>query len=133
MAAAAAAAAANLPPIVQQQQLIIPAVPRPPHFPAVVPLIPGNPQGDFEHVLEFIIGLDTQAKRDCVTVTAGCVTVEDLLYVEMENLLECLELDTPIIAKTCLKTLKKWTEDMFDLSGMVDVADFTLDICKENQ
>jgi hypothetical protein len=87
----------------------------------------------FDHVLEYIIALDTQAKRDCVMVTAGCVTVEDLLYVETENLLACLEADTPIIAKTRLKTLKKWAKDMFDLSGNVDVADFTLDVCKENQ
>jgi hypothetical protein len=124
-------AAANLPPIVQQQQLII--LPRPQNFTAVVPPLPGKPQGDFEHLLEFTIGLDARAKRDCVTLTAGCVNVGDLLYVEMESLLECLELDTPIIAKTCLKTLNKWTEDMFDLSGTVDVAEFTLDICTENQ
>jgi hypothetical protein len=79
------------------------------------------------------VGLDTQPKRECVTVTAGCVTCEDLLYIETENLLSCLAVDTLIIAKTCFKTLKKWTEEMFDINGFVDVADFTIDICKENQ
>jgi hypothetical protein len=131
--AVAAAVAAALLPAVIQQQVVVPPGPRPPNFPAIIPPLPGSPQGDFEHVLEYIIGLDTQAKRDCVMVTAGCVTVEDLLYVETKNLLACLEADTPIMAKTRLKTLKKWTEDMFDLSGDVDVANFTLDVCKENQ
>jgi hypothetical protein len=73
----------------------------------VIPPMPGDPISDFEHVLEYIIGLDTQQKRDCVMVTAGCTTVDNLLYVETENLLLCLEVDTSIIAKTRLKTLKK--------------------------
>jgi hypothetical protein len=27
--------------------------------------------------------------------------------------------------------LKKWTEDVFDVEGTVDVANFTLEVCKE--
>jgi hypothetical protein len=42
-------------------------------------------------------------------------------------------LDTPTISKTRLKTLKKWAEDTFDVFGMVDIADFTLDVFKEKQ
>jgi hypothetical protein len=38
----------------------------------------------------------------------------------------CLEADTPIIAKTQLKTLKKWAEEMFDVDGAVNVADFMI-------
>jgi hypothetical protein len=78
---------ALLPPIVQQ--VIQPPGPLPPNFPAVAPPLPGNPIGDFEHVLEFIVGLDTQQRRDCVTIIAGCVTCEYLLYVETENLSSC--------------------------------------------
>jgi hypothetical protein len=84
-------------------------------------------------VLEFIIGLDTQPKRDKILLNAGCTVVEDLLYVESESLLSCLELDTPILSKTRLKTLKKWAEDTFDVFGTVDIAGFTLDVCKVNQ
>jgi hypothetical protein len=121
-----------LPPIIQQQ-IIQPIGPLPPNLPAIIPPLPGNPRGDFEHVLEFIIGLETQPKRDKILLNAGCTVVEDLLYVESESLLSCLELDTPIISKTRLKTLKKWAEDTFDVFGMVDIAGFTLDVCKENQ
>jgi hypothetical protein len=121
-----------LPPIVPQQA-IPPVAPLPPNLPAIIPPLPGNPQGDFEHVLEFIIGLNTQAKRDHILQNAGCTVVDDLLYVETDSLLSCLEADTPIISKTRLKTLKKWTEDTFDIYQSVDIADFTLDICKENQ
>jgi hypothetical protein len=74
-----------LPPVIQQP-VIQPPGPLPPNLPAIVPLLPGNPQGDFEHVLEFIIGLDTQAKRDRFLVNAGCTTVEDLIYVETDSL-----------------------------------------------
>jgi hypothetical protein len=84
-------------------------------------------------VLEYIIGLDTQPKRDKLLITAGCMTAEDLLYVKTENLLACLKADTPIIAKTRLKTLKKWVEDIYDVSGRVDIHAFTLDVCKEHQ
>jgi hypothetical protein len=56
-----------------------------------------------------------------------------LYYVELESILLCLDADTPIISKTRLKTLKKWTEDTYDVYGTVVTADFTLNICKENQ
>jgi hypothetical protein len=35
--------------------------------------------------------------------------------------------------KTRLNTLKKWTEDTFDVYQTVDISDFTLDACRENQ
>jgi hypothetical protein len=74
-------------------------------------------------VLEYIIGLDTPQKGDQVLVMAGCQTVEDLLYVKTENPLTCLADDTPIVAKTRLKTLKKWTEETYDVNRFVVVAD----------
>jgi hypothetical protein len=73
----------------------------------VIPPIPLDDIGAFAHLLEYIIGLDTQPKRDKVLITAGCMTAENLLYVETDNLLGCLEADTPIIAKTRLKTFEK--------------------------
>jgi hypothetical protein len=50
-----------------------------------------------------------------------------------DSLRQCLEVDTPIISKTRLKTLKKWAEDTYDIEGDVDIANFTLQVCKENQ
>jgi hypothetical protein len=99
----------------------------------VIPPIPADPQGVFEHVLEYVVGLGTQAKWDCVIVAAGCVTADDLMYVETDNLIACLDPATSIIAKTRLKTLKKWVEEFFDVNGVVDVADFTADICRSNE
>jgi hypothetical protein len=59
-----------LPPVVQQQ-ILPPPGPLPPNLPAIIPPLPDNPQSDFEHGLEFIIGLDTQQKRDRILVNAG--------------------------------------------------------------
>jgi hypothetical protein len=100
---------------------------------AVIPPIPADPQGAFLHVLEHIVGMDTQVKRDSVTVTAGCVKADDLMYVETESLINCLDPATSIIAKTHLKTLKNWVEDSFDIHGIVDVAMFMADVCRESQ
>jgi hypothetical protein len=77
--------------------------------------------------------LDTQAKRHSVTVTAGCQTADDLMHVETESLINCLDPATSIIAKTRLKTLKKWVEDSFDIHGTVDISNFTAAICQDNQ
>jgi hypothetical protein len=52
---------------------------------------------------------------------------------ETDNVLVCLEADTPIIAKNKLKPLKKRVEAMYDISGSVDIHAFTLEICKEHQ
>lgn len=71
----------------------------------------------FNGVLEHIIGLDTQAKRNTVTAGAGVTVVEDLLEVDMESLLDCLTANTTVIAKTRLKTLKRWAEE--ELTSMV--------------
>jgi hypothetical protein len=88
-------------------------------------LMPDDQPGAFLYVLEHIIGLDTPAKRDRVTVNAGITTAEDLLYVEMDSMIECSTNNTTIIAKTRLKTLKKWAEDEYDIEGNVDVRKFT--------
>jgi hypothetical protein len=105
-----------LPPVVPPPvaPLIPPLVPPPVVPPQVVPIqalvppIPVDPQGVFLHVLEHVIGLDTQAKRDGVTVNAGCMTTDDLMYVETDSLMDCLNPTTTIVAKTRIKTLKKW-------------------------
>jgi hypothetical protein len=102
---------------------------------AVVPIppIPEDQPGALLHVLEHIIGLDTPAKRDRVTINAGVTSAEDLLYVELESLIDCLTATTSILAKTRLKTVKRWVEDEFDIEGNIDIRKFTEDICKERQ
>jgi hypothetical protein len=55
------------------------------------------------------------------------------MYVETDNLIACLDPATSIIAKTRLKTLKKWVEDVFNFNGVVNVADFMTDVCRSNQ
>jgi hypothetical protein len=100
---------------------------------AVVPPIPDDPQGAFEYVLEHIIGFDTQAKRDQVTVNAGVTTAFDLLLVDMDDLTDGLTANTSGLAKMRLKTLKKWAEEVFDINGDFNIRDFTMAICEERQ
>lgn len=95
--------------------------------------MPDDQPGAFTYVLEHIIGLDTVAKRERVTINAGVTTAEDLLYVEMDSLIDCLTNNTTIIAKACLKTLKRWAEDEYDIEGQVDIRKFNEEICKERQ
>jgi hypothetical protein len=100
---------------------------------ALIPPIPDDPQGAFAHVLEHVIGLDTQAKRDRVTMNAGVTTAFDLLLIDMEGLVEGLTANTSGLAKMRLKTMKKWAEEEYDLNGNVDIRAFTTVVCGERQ
>jgi hypothetical protein len=56
------------------------------------------------------------------------VHAEDLFYVEIDNLIEFHTNGTSTIAKTRLKTLKKWrVEDEYDSKGTSDVGKFMED------
>jgi hypothetical protein len=54
--------------------------PIPPPMP-VIPPIPPAPAAAFAHVLQYIVGLDTPAKRDRVINRGGVATVNDLLLI----------------------------------------------------
>jgi hypothetical protein len=125
-------------PVIPPVGLVHPVIPpvglvQPVNPPVVIPPIPVDPQGAFVYVLEHVIGLDTQAKRDCVTHVAGCIIAEDLMRVETDSLINCLDPTTSIISKTRLKTMKKWVEDTHDIHGVVDIALFNAGICRYNQ
>lgn len=115
----------------------------PPLFPPVppviiapppgVPPIPNDPVDAFTHVLRYIVGLDTPAKRDRVTRNGGVTKVDELLLVDMESLLECLTDNTSVMAKTRLKTLKLWAEEQYDITQTIDIRDFTEAVCREKQ
>jgi hypothetical protein len=83
--------------------------------PPIIPPIPVHPTDAFAQVLEHIIGLDTQTKRDRVIVCGGVTTVDDLLLIDMDSLLDYLTNATSAMAKTRLKTLKMWAEEQFDI------------------
>ena len=76
-----------------------------PPFP-LIPPVPVHPTDAFAHVLEHIIGLDTQTKGDRDLVRGGVTTVDDLLLVDMDSLRDCLTDATSVMAKTRLKTPK---------------------------
>ena len=100
-----------------------------------IPIIPIDPEGAFTHVLEHVIGLDTQAKRDRITNT-GIRTAEDLMLIDMEGLMDCISVNTiSIMVRTRMKTMKKWVEEEFDVEGEgnVDISKFTIEVCKEKQ
>jgi hypothetical protein len=93
------------------------------------------PENDpaFLAVLQDIVGLDTQPKRDRVTKHGGVKSADDLLLVDMDSLLACLTQGTSVMAKTKLKTLKLWVEEQYDLHGTVDITKFTADVCRAKQ
>jgi Reverse transcriptase (RNA-dependent DNA polymerase) len=105
----------------------------PPPQNVVIPPIPPEPDAAFQHVLQYIIGLNTPPKRDRVTQRGGVTVVEDLLLVDMDSLLECLTENTSVMAKTRLKTLKLWAEEQHDINHHIDIRDFTEEVCREKQ
>jgi hypothetical protein len=100
---------------------------------ALIPPIPDEPEAAFLHVLEHVIGLDTAAKRDRVTQNGGVRMIEDLLFVEIDLVIDGLTANTSALAKTRLKTLKLWAEEQFDIDGTVDISHFTAEVCRERQ
>jgi hypothetical protein len=68
--------------------------------PAIPPPLPEDPEAAFSHVLEHIIGLNTAAKRERVIVNGGVRTINDILYVKIDSLIECLTQNTSILLKT---------------------------------
>ena len=105
----------------------------PPPPPVIQPPIPADSILAFAWVLQYVIGLDTQAKRDRVTVRAGVTQADDLLLVDTDSLLDCLTENTSVMAKTRLKALKLWTKEQFDIHKRITIHDFTQDVCKEKQ
>ena len=106
-------------------------LPPPVHLPPIPP--DATASDAFLHVLQYIIGLNTPAKRDHVTRNGGVTTIDDLLMVDMESLLDCLSDNTSIMAKTCLKTFKMWAKESYDINHAVNIRDFTMDVCRTNQ
>jgi hypothetical protein len=100
---------------------------------AVSPVVPDDPDGAFTYVLQHVVGLDTQAKRDRVTINAGVTNVMALLLIDTEGLVEGLTATTTGLAKMRLKTMKRWAEEQYDLNGDVDVRAFTIEVCSEKQ
>jgi hypothetical protein len=103
-----------------------------PPFP-IIPHILVDPTDLFAHVIEHIIRLDTQVKRDRVIVCGSVTTVDGLLLVDMDRLLDCLTDATSVMAKTHSKTLKMWAEEQFDINQQVNIQEFTEVTCCEKQ
>jgi hypothetical protein len=101
--------------------------------PALIPPILADPQNAFIWVLTHIIGLETPAKRDRVTVRGGVTNAIDLIMIDMEQLLDQLTDNTTVMAKTKLQTLKVWAEEQYDTYHEIHLADFTNDVCRNYQ
>jgi hypothetical protein len=97
------------------------------------PPIPEDPEAAFTHVLEHIIGLDTAAERERVTINGGVRTINDIIYIEIDSLIECLTQNTSVLSRTKLKTLKIWAENEDDLGNGIDLDLFTPEVCRERQ
>ena len=103
--------------------------------PVGVPIVPPMPLDSvaaFDHVLCYIVGLDTQQKRDCVTVRGGVTTIDDILLVDIEGLLDCLPKEVSITVRSHLKTLKIWAEEQYKINGTINVDEFTNEVCRTN-
>jgi hypothetical protein len=100
---------------------------------AVIPPIPADDFAAFEHVLEHVIGLDTQAKRDRVLINIGVQNAYQLLLMDMDGLIEGLTVNTSGLSKMRLKAMRKWAEEEQDTFGEVDIRRFTLPVCEIQQ
>ena len=83
-----------------------------------IPMIPQDPTGAFEWVLTHVIGLDTAQKRARITGLGGVTTIDDLLLVNIDRLLECLTDNTTVMSQTRLQTLKQWAEEQYDMNDI---------------
>jgi biotin-(acetyl-CoA carboxylase) ligase len=101
----------------------------------IVPPMPPDPFAAFDHVLCYIIGLDTQRKRDAVTGDVGgsVTTIYHLLVVDIESLICCLTEDTSLIVRTRLKGLKIWAEEQYEINHNINLTDFTNEVCRTIQ
>jgi hypothetical protein len=59
------------------------------------------------------------------------VYINNILYIKIESLTECLTQNTSVLARTILKTLKLWADAKDDLGNGVDLNLFTAEICRE--
>ena len=101
---------------------------------AAIPPFPGDPILDFAHSLEHVILLTTPQMRNTITVNAGITTVDDLLLLDEESLINTCTAATSAMSKMRLKTLKRWTERQADVDeGALNIQDFTPEICRELQ
>jgi hypothetical protein len=101
--------------------------------PPIIPPLPNDPEAAFNHVLEHIIGLDTVAKRERVIVNGGVRTINNILYIKIDSLIECLTNNTSVLSKTKLKNLKLWAETEDDIGNGIDLNRFTVEVCRERQ
>ena len=83
-----------------------------------IPMIPQDPAAAFEWVLTHVIGLDTAQKRSRITVLGAVTTIDNLLLVNIDRLLECLTDNTTVMSQTRLQTLKQWAEEQYDMNDI---------------
>jgi hypothetical protein len=95
------------------------------------PPIPHDPPGAFQWVLTHIIGFNTQEQRGRIITRGGVTTIMDLIMIDMDQLLGCLTTNTTVMSKTKLQTLKRWAEEQYDTYHGINIADFTIDVCRE--
>jgi hypothetical protein len=88
--------------------------PTPPFL--IIPPIPVHPTDAIAHVLEHIVSLNTQSRRDRVIVHGSVTPMDDLPLNGMDSLLDFLTNEMSVMAKTRLKTLKMWEEEHFDIN-----------------
>mmetsp|Transcript_59563 Transcript_59563/g.145981 ORF Transcript_59563/g.145981 Transcript_59563/m.145981 type:complete len:100 (-) Transcript_59563:71-370(-) len=88
-------------------------------IPNVMPDQTVHPRKAFLWMLEFRCGLDTEAKRNRITMTAGVSTVEDLLYIEEEMLLDSLHHKCYLVYRDNQSTMKCRKENQLGWYGSV--------------
>jgi Reverse transcriptase (RNA-dependent DNA polymerase) len=100
---------------------------------APIPPIPHDDEPAFAWVLEHVIGLDTVLKRNRVLVTADVKTAQQLLTVPIDDLIELLTDNTSLRSKTKLRALRYWAKEQQDVFGVINIHDFTEEVCLEKQ
>ena len=77
--------------------------------------------------------LTTVGMRNAIITGAGVNTIEDLLLIYEDSLINACTNNTTVMAKIKLITLKRWTEREADIDETTLDINFTSDIYRELQ
>ena len=84
-------------------------------------------------MLDHVVGLTKTAQRDRITVNSIVNETSNILYIDEVSLLGVLTPNTTMMARMKIKSLKHWVERQEGLGVIVDIQDFTTEVCRNVQ
>ena len=100
---------------------------------AGIPPYPGGAGANFQHNLQYIIGLPTLIQIQRITINGGITKIEDLLLVDEEAIINSFTNNTSAMCKTRMRTLKRWAQERSDDQKPLNMVLFTPLVCRARQ